>query len=164
MFFFMFGLGYVMASENPFRSEVRIKDVHAHKASVEIVISVPQGFHLYKDMMWVKPASHTHLKFSDPLFPKGVFLPDPANPNQYREHFDKTVLIELPVDMLEKGVHTTSLEVRYQGCKAGLCYRPVIDKHELILTSTSTQPNPAPTPKPQKKSFWSWLISYLAWI
>ena len=160
MFFLMFG--YAMAAENPFRSEVRIKDFNANQGHIEVVILVPEGFHLYKDMMWVKPTPQPHLKFADAIFPKGVFLPDPANPERYREHFDKTLSIDLPVQILENGVYQTSLEVRYQGCKAGLCYRPVVDRHEITLRSN--HPIPQPSPQPQKQSFWSWLIAYLAWI
>ena len=160
MFFLMFG--FVLASENPFRSEVRVKEFSGQKSTVEIIISVPEGFHLYRDMMWVKPTLVPQLAFSDALFPKGVFLPDPANPERFREHFDKTITIEVPVQASSMGVYQTTIDVRYQGCKAGLCYRPAIDTHTITLNAK--EPTPTPTPQPSESFLGSWFRTLFVWF
>ena len=52
LFFFV---SSVLAAENPFRTEIApVEIVGTSKGSLEILIVVPEGFHLYRDMMHVK--------------------------------------------------------------------------------------------------------------
>ena len=115
---------------------------------MDILIAIPKGFHLYKDMMSVQALESSALTFKEPILPKGLFQPDPANPSQYREHYEETIIIHLPFSLTKEGSYTSTIEVRYQGCKDGLCYKPAIDVHTVPVTKTATLPQPAPTPLP----------------
>ena len=94
--FFLF-VGTSWAVENPFRSEVQVSPIENSKGNMEIIVSVPDGFHLYRDMMQITPVSPKGLAYEKEQFPKGIFLADPANPQNFREQFNETVRINIPL-------------------------------------------------------------------
>ena len=91
---------------------------------VLVTFVVPEGYHLYQDMMSVVPKATDGLTFSAPVFPIGHLKTDPANPEQMREVFDTAVQVKVSVTSPKSGVYMTELNVQYQGCKETLCYMP----------------------------------------
>ena len=117
------------APKNPFR--VEITDAHLAPGSageLTVTVVVPDGFHVYRDMMSVSVTDNQGVKVGEPSFPRGVEKPDPANPGELREQYDLDVLIDIPVTASDSpGVFQVSFDVRYQGCKDSLCYMPATD-------------------------------------
>ena len=115
-------------AQNPFRVEVQPVHMKMDQTeSVKVLFVVPDGYHLYQDMLSVVPTATDGLKFEEAKFPLGHLIPDPANPAQMREVFDETVEIVVPVSATKQGVYTSEFTVRFQGCKATLCYMPKTD-------------------------------------
>lgn len=149
VFMFLFLLSSAWAAQNPFRSEIApVRLNNTDQGLIEILIAIPEGYHLYKDMMSVRTIETSALTIKDPILPKGLFLPDPANPSQYREHYEETITITVPFTLSEDGSYTPKIEVRYQGCKKGLCYKPAIDVHSVSVLKTTVKPQPTPVPTP----------------
>lgn len=149
VFMFFFLLSSVWAAQNPFRSEIApVTLTNTDQGTMEVLIAIPQGYHLYKDMMSVRPADPSGLIFREPELPKGLFQPDPANPSQYREHYQETIVINIPFTVRADGLYKPKIEVRYQGCKKGLCYKPAVDVHTVPVTKVAA-PKPSPTPNPR---------------
>ena len=118
MFYLLLGLSW--AAENPFRSEIApVTLSNSTQGTMDVLIAIPQGFHLYKDMMSVRTRDTIGIAFQEPILPKGLFQPDPANPSMYREHYEETIMIHVPFSVTGDGDHTSEVEVRYQGCKKG---------------------------------------------
>ena len=163
MVFFFLSLAF--AAQNPFRSEIAPIEILGKKeGTLEVIIAVPEGFHLYRDMMHITATEPSGVTFLEAEYPKGIFQPDPANPAQYREHYEETVRISVPVEVGKAGRYFPTIEVRYQGCKGGLCYKPAQDIH-TVLISRIAEPKPAPSPSPQvRESFWSFWSDPFAWF
>lgn len=169
MLFFLFSIAF--AVQNPFRSEIApIELVGTKEGNLEVIIAVPEGFHLYRDMMHVQAIDAKGIEFHTPEFPKGIFQADPANPSQFREHYEETVRISLPIVVPKEGQYNPTIELRYQGCKGGLCYKPAIDTHIVFISRVPT-PKVAPSPVPSiPKNSWllffqdpfSWFSSHIA--
>ena len=120
----------VAIAANPFRVEVQPLSVIENEVKdVLVTFVVPEGHHLYQDMMSVVPKTTDGLTFSSPIFPIGQLKTDPANPDQMREVFEASVQVKVPVTSDRSSVYTTELTVQYQGCKDTLCYMP---KSEII--------------------------------
>lgn len=118
---------------NPFRVEVQpVSTAVGETKNVLVTFVVPEGFHLYHDMMSVTPKPVDGITFSAPVFPMGHLIADPANPEQLREVFDTAVQVKVPVTSTTVGVYLTELTVQYQGCKETLCYMP---KTETLQTT-----------------------------
>jgi hypothetical protein len=154
MFFFL--LLAAFAAQNPFRSEISSIQIDEKETTgnIEILIAVPEGFHLYKDMMHIEARESQGIQFLEAVYPTGIFQPDPANPALYREHYEDTVRIALPFTLSAVGSYTPTIQVRYQGCKGGLCYKPVTDIHTIsvskVLGHEQEKPLPSPTPQPNE--------------
>ena len=149
VFMFFFFLSSVWAAQNPFRSEIApVTLTNTNQGTMEVLIAIPKGYHLYKDMMSVQAVEPNGVTFQEPEMPKGLFQPDPANPTQYREHYEETIVINVPLAVHADGSFSPKIEVRYQGCKKGLCYKPAIDVHTVPVTKT-TAPKPSHVPIPR---------------
>ena len=127
----------VAMAANPFRVEVQPLSL-PEKEVKEMLVTfvVPEGYHLYQDMMSVVPKTTDGLTFSTPVFPIGQLKTDPANPEQMREVFDTTIQIKVPVTSDKYGVYTTELTVQYQGCKETLCYMPKSETMPVTIEVT----------------------------
>jgi thiol:disulfide interchange protein DsbD len=121
--------GLAWAAANPFRVEVEAPRLTpGAKGVLRVTIVVPPGYHVYRDMMWVKVPASGGLSVGSPSFPPGLQKPDPANPGQNRELYDLNVIVEVPITApAAAGAHEIELEVGYQGCKGGLCYMPATE-------------------------------------
>ncbi len=118
---------------NPFRVEVLPTQITVNETGkISVTFVVPEGYHLYQDMMSIRPATTQGLSFGTPIFPMGHLIADPANPTQMREVFDTTVQVTLPVSSDTVGVYSADLTVQFQGCKDTLCYMP---KSEVVTTT-----------------------------
>ena len=136
----------IAQAANPFRVEVQpISMTVDEKEEMVVTFVVPEGFHLYQDMMSVVPKLTDNLVFSEPIFPMGYLTVDPANPEQMREVFDTTVHVKVPITSSKVGVYTTDVTVRYQGCKKTLCYMP---KSKTVPVTVQVV---APLPKASEK-------------
>ncbi len=153
------GVSSAEAAANPFRAEVlgtRVKAGEDGRAEVRII--VPEGHHVYRDMMWVKVLDAGGLTLGEADFPPGLMRADPANPGAQRELFDLDVVIHIPVKGVgAAGTFTARVKVGYQGCKGGLCFMPATEEHELTVDilpageddavpPAQTEPTPAPAP------------------
>ena len=128
-----FSLSVAMAA-NPFRVEVQpVTMVQGETKDMVVTFVVPEGYHLYQDMMSVAPNTTDGLTFSAPVFPMGKLKKDPANPDQMREVFDTPIQVKVPVNSNTKGVYMTELKVQYQGCKDTLCYMPKTETVETTI-------------------------------
>lgn len=135
MLLLFFSLAF--AVENPFRSEVQpVQIEQGSQAEIEILLVVPPGFHLYRDMMHIEIHEDATLLFQEAKYPVGLFKKDPANPSQFREQYNQNVNITLPFQYQKDGRYEAKIEVGYQGCKDGLCYRPAKDLHEISINIT----------------------------
>ena len=118
---------------NPFRVEVQpVSATVGETTDMLVTFVVPEGYHLYHDMMSVAPKAIDGIVFAVPVFPMGHLISDPANPEQLREVFDTAVQVKVPVTSTTAGIYSTELTVQYQGCKATLCYMP---KTETLQTT-----------------------------
>ena len=86
-----------VAAKNPFRVEVLETSASVGKTTnAQIMVVVPKGYHVYRDMMSVVVLDAAGLSFETAQFPIGELTADPANPGQTRELFKHDVAIELP--------------------------------------------------------------------
>ena len=138
------------ATMNPFHVEVEAPKLAPGATGVaRVMIVVPEGHHVYRDMMWVKVTSPGTLQPGPASFPPGLHKPDPANPGATRELYDMNVVIEVPVTAPATGSeHRASIEVGYQGCKGGLCFMPATETHDIVVKVDGAAPAAAPVPAP----------------
>ena len=128
-----FSLSVALAA-NPFRVEIQpVTMMQGETKDMVVTFVVPEGYHLYQDMMLVAPNTTGGLTFSAPVFPMGKLKKDPANPDQMREVFDTPVQVKVPVTSTTTGVYMTELKVQYQGCKDTLCYMPKTETVETTI-------------------------------
>jgi len=130
------------AAQNPFRLEVPGARVAPGASDrLEVVVRVPAGHHVYRDMMFVSVVDAGGLVVGEPSFPKGFEKPDPANPAATRELYDLDVYIDVPLQApAAAGPHEVRLQVGYQGCKGGLCFMPVVEDISVRVDVTATPP------------------------
>lgn len=122
-----------VSAENPFRVEILPTQAFVkQETQMKVIFVVPEGHHLYVDMLSVQPQTQVDLDFQSAKFPTGTLKKDPANPSDLREVYFETTAVLLPVTSQKTGVFTSNIRVRYQGCKEGLCYMP---KEEDISVS-----------------------------
>ena len=127
----------IAQAENPFRVEVLpTYGIVAQDSSIQVTFVVPKGHHLYVDMLSVKAEPSKELNIDKPKFPMGKLKPDPANPEQMREIYLTSTTVTLPIKPTTEGTHLAKIEVRYQGCKEGLCYMPKTETLETPVTVT----------------------------
>ncbi len=127
---------------NPFRAEVQpLQMTQSESSVVQVYFIVPPGHHLYQDMMKVESTPVEGLQLGTPKFPTGHLIADPANPANWREVFDSTVKVEVPITATKEGTLTTEWSLTYQGCKDTLCYMP---KTDVIQATVMVKPSTAP--------------------
>ena len=121
---------------NPFRLETAPTTVStAGAGTARITLVVPEGFHVYRDMMSVAVLDAGGLTLGAVSYPKGLAVPDPANPDATREEYPYDVILEVPVTAPKAaGTYVAQLSVTYQGCKKSLCYMPVTETVMLSVT------------------------------
>ncbi len=113
--------------EDPFRVEIAPIDVPAGgSAGLGILLVIPEGHHLYRDMLEVRldePGAFTVGELDVPL---GELEPDPAFPERKREAYHETFTMTLPLHAPGDpiGEHELEFQVRYQGCKDKICFLP----------------------------------------
>ena len=126
-------------AKNPFRLEIQTPDLTVGEASdIKIMVVVPPEHHLYRDMMWIHVLSASGVQVSPAEFPLGTFKPDPANPADLREQYEDTPVVRMPVVAPKEGTAELLLEVRYQGCKRTICFRPVLEEHIVKIQVEKT--------------------------
>ena len=133
LLWFSFMWNSIAQAENPFRVEILPATTFMEQLGViQVVFIVPEGHHLYVDMLSVQPEPSTDFAFEPAKYPMGKLKADPASPEQMREIYPETTTVTIPLKAKSSGIHLAKIEVRYQGCKEGLCYMP---KSEIIETS-----------------------------
>jgi thioredoxin:protein disulfide reductase len=135
-----FALQSASAAENPFHVEVGSATIPAGgRGSVEILVVVPEGHHVYRDMMDVAVPDPGSFKPGKARFPKGILEDDPATPGITREIFHQSVRILLPIAVpatVKPGAYDLDVEVSYQGCKSNLCFMPQRDTLPVAVKVT----------------------------
>ena len=158
LFFFV---SIILAAENPFRSEIAPVQISGtDSGTLEVLIVVPTGFHLYRDMMHVRAIDPKGVVFEQTVYPTGLFMPDPANPKNFREHYEENVRLTVPFSVSTAGTYTPMIELRYQGCKGGLCYKPAVDVHTASIEKTNA-PTPKPAPTPERQGWFQWMFGWV---
>lgn len=130
-------------AEDPFRVEAQ--DVTLKPGSsgkVTVVVRVPEGFHVYRDMMAVTVANAGALKAGNATFPDGLLADDPASPGAMRELYEQDVFVGIPVTVPAgaTGDLPVVLDVRYQGCKKTLCYMPGEQEVTAVVHTGQARP------------------------
>lgn len=157
----IWGLLSLAQAENPFRIEVIGVEIQPNESGdITVLFVVPEGFHLYQDMMSVTASPMSELQFSDPQFPIGHLTKDPANPEQMRMVFESTIEVKVPVTSAINGRYEPSFEIRYQGCKDTLCYMPATENISTWVQVGTKKAEPAKSSQEKESScwfcFWNW--------
>jgi thioredoxin:protein disulfide reductase len=128
------------AADNPFHVEMGSATIPAGgRGNVEILVVVPEGHHVYRDMMDVAVPEPGLFKPGKARFPKGIMEDDPATPGMTREIFHESVHIALPISVpatMKPGSYELAVEVAYQGCKSNLCFMPRRDTLSAAIKVT----------------------------
>ena len=144
------------AAEDPFRVEAQDATVlPGASGKVTVVVRVPDGFHVYRDMLAVKVENAGKVTAGSPAFPDGSLADDPASPGAVRELYEQDVYIQIPVSV-PKGISgdiPVLLDVRYQGCKRSLCYLPGEQEVTAIVHTGGARPGlPGGGPAEEEKA------------
>jgi len=136
-------LSSAQGAEDPFRVEAQDLALSpGGSGRVTVIVRVPEGFHVYRDMLSVDVIRASALKTSAVSFPPGEMAPDPASPGALRELYEQDVYVEVPVTAPSgvMGPQTVSFDVRYQGCKKALCYMPGEQEVSAVVTVGASRP------------------------
>lgn len=136
-------IGGALAADDPFRVEAQDTTVSpGASGKVTVIVRVPAGFHVYRDMMAAKVASAGKIKAGAPSFPDGTLADDPASPGAMRELYENDVYIQVPVQVPSglSGDLPVVVDVKYQGCKKSLCYLPGEQEVTAIVHTSSPRP------------------------
>ncbi len=136
-------LAQAPAAEDPFRVEIAGADLPAGGAGqLEVILVVPEDHHVYRDMIEVRMDDPQGFVPGELDLPLGVLEPDPAFPEKKREMYHETVTMVLAVTApagISTGEHELDVQVRYQGCRGGLCYLPREQSVPVTLTVVAGQ-------------------------
>lgn len=103
-------------------------------APVQLILSVPPGFKVYRDMLHVSVLDDGGMQLGEPDFPPGLMRPDPANPGSMRELYDMDVYIEFTASATAPGTYHPLFEIGFQACKNATCFRPKVEQVALQVT------------------------------
>jgi thiol:disulfide interchange protein len=111
---------------DPFRWEVTPLDLSARsKGRAEVRLVVPDGYHVYRDMVTFSVRDPGGLVVEPASLPPGIPVKDPADGTVDREIYSADAVVWLPVTTPRTpGLYFVHVEARYQGCREGLCYPP----------------------------------------
>lgn len=104
---------------------------------LSLTLTVPPGFHVYKDMLHVSVLDDGGLSLGEPDLPPGILKPDPASPGQQREQYDLDVVIHVPAGADQPGTYEALFEVGFQACKDTLCFFPKTEQVTIPVTVTA---------------------------
>ncbi len=143
------GTATALEGDSPFRIEVAPLTVSAGaRVDIQLVLVIPDGFHVYRDMVQVRVDDPGIFQVGEAVFPPGVEAPDPAFPDQTRELYQDTIEILLPLTVPETvpaGGYSLDIWARYQGCKKSLCYLPQSGTYQAMI---KVEPPPGAAQQP----------------
>lgn len=124
----------VAVEEDPFQWEVAPAILVAGMPQrLPLTLVVPDGHHVYRDMLEVEVTLAGSLEVLAVHIPEGEVGADPAQGGGLRPQFDDDVTVEVelraPADF--RGGVPVTIRTRHQGCKVGLCYPPVDGAHRV---------------------------------
>ena len=132
---FIFGLvlfiglcGVAIAQfDDPFTASISLEPVESGAPVLLVRLAVPDGNHLYKDMVTVKVSDGLSLEAIDV----------PAGKKKYDELTEKDIFVyehDVVQKYAVKGVvvDTVFITVDYQGCSGSLCFAPETKSFNLI--------------------------------
>lgn len=95
-------------------------------ARVAVSLTIPDGYHIFREMLAVTAADAAGLTVGSPVYPEGEVVPDPMDPTRTREQYAEQVTVDVPVSAPASGpaVRVLKLKVRYQACRDTLCLLP----------------------------------------
>ncbi|MEL6350002.1 MAG: protein-disulfide reductase DsbD domain-containing protein, partial [Myxococcota bacterium] len=108
-------------------------------APVQVILTVPPGFHVYRDMLQVDVVDPDGLTLGPPDFPPGLMKTDPANPANQREQYDLDVIVDVPATAKTAGTYNPTFSVRFQACKDTLCFMPKTQEITIPVTVSAGQ-------------------------
>ena len=102
---------------------------------VALLWKIPRGYYLYRDQISVKPLSPGSFASFDVAVPQGVEHRDEVTPQPSQVFFDELkVIVTCTVRAdVQPGEFKPTIEVGWQGCGAGMCFRPETRTIELPL-------------------------------
>jgi len=111
-----------VADTGPFAWDAPSQTISGKKGdALVLTLRIPEGAYIEVSRAGVKVAENGGLALGKPLFPKGELYLDPVLPPEMRYQHDISVRVPLKKPA-EPGLYTVELELRFQGCKGGLCY------------------------------------------
>ena len=138
---------------------------------VELAWKIPPGHYLYREQVSVKPVRGGDFASFDVSMPEGVMHRDEVTPEAQQVFFDElrvVVSCRVPVETPE-GAYRPGIEVGWQGCGNGMCFRSESRVVELELEVSG---DPVTTEESEgeadsvegdaaDRSLWMWVLGAL---
>lgn len=112
------------SSASPFQWQVPGRAV----GSIELVLTVPEGYAIYRDRLGVVAVKGT---IGEPVFPPAELKPDLYEPGKWRASYTTDVVVTVPVVAVDGG--RVELELTQQGCREGLCWPIETTTHTVAV-------------------------------
>jgi thiol:disulfide interchange protein DsbD len=109
------------------------------KGAIAVHLTIPDGFHIYTDMLAVSLADPAGLVPGTPSMPPGDVVPDPIDPSRTREQYEYGVDVAMPVSAPAGpgGRKVVTVKVRYQACRASVCLLPQDVTADAVVSVTA---------------------------
>ena len=97
------------------------------KTTLGVHLTIPEGFHIYREMLAVSVVDPAGLQVGAITLPRGDTVPDPLVPGQTREQYEYSVDVSIPLAAPANaaGNKVVKVKARYQACKDTVCLLPV---------------------------------------
>ncbi|MCB9745331.1 MAG: thioredoxin family protein [Alphaproteobacteria bacterium] len=120
--------------KNPFSVATEPAVIEAGQTGeLRVTFKVPFGTYLYQDMSSVEVLDAGALSLGEPDLAPGVMRFDEAFGVE-RPIWEMDAVAVIPVKAAPAGEHEVLVEVRYQGCRDGLCFLPETEQHSLTVS------------------------------
>lgn len=145
MLLLSWSLAHAGPESSPFRAtSPGMSLAPAASGTASIVLTVPPGTTLYKDMTSLVVTDPGELTVGEVSLPPATEKEDPAL-GLMRELWDMDVYIEVPVTApAAVGSHEVVIDATWQGCKGSVCFMPVTE--QIVIPVLVVAPEPVQVP------------------
>ena len=108
------------------------------KTTLDVRLTIPDGFHIYREMLAVSVVDPAGLQVGVVTLPAGTVVPDPMDAKQTREQYEYSVDVGVPLTAPANvaGKKVLKVKVRYQACQDTLCLLPVDVYADAVVSVT----------------------------